>query len=1017
MPLVALQAKAAAGDAGAQIQLAIRHNAGLGVEFRTEKIREWMVKAANSGHRTAIGICAVNGWGRSRDLVLALQCLKEQYEKGDITATRLLARLYADGLGVKQDRQRAFQLYLKAAESNDPIALRFLAGAYENGEGTSKDTAKAHSYYSQSHLLGDRVASYDLARLFMAGDGCVKDTSRAIILIEVSAECGYPPALMYLGQRYHGGQSVTANLEKAFGYWQRAASLGSPSGIHQVAMCYEKGIHVRADKVTPLFLYRSSAVLGYLESHLRLAELLQAQPNIAREHWLKAGELGSGVGYHQAGLSYEKEKDYKMANDLYEKAIKLGYLGSEYQLGLNQVNGRGIKKGLEKGAGLILRSYKNGFVQGIPEKEHLARVDADIEFFRLLHSVPGLTDTIKVGSENKTPLESTAQELRSEAWKLRLSGRWLEAIHLYLIAGGKGEGEAWHRLGGMSHDGKELPKDDTLAISFLHKAVVLNSGSAHNRLGYHYLNGFGCEKDDVSARYHFELAATLKDGHGASNSGMMWSQGLGGPKDEAKAFSYYQKAAELADASGTNQLGHCYSVGTGVSKNIGKAFEYYLKAAKMGHRDGAFNAAYAYHLGKGVRQDISKAVLLYKLAVTEDSAPACNNLAGILTEGKGGVQKDARLARALYEKAARLGNKESQDYLRRVGLSKARAKVAIQPYKDKQVTDLLAAARQDLDKEKLLESIKKCQEAISRLNPEDPGDWLPWTLAHATLAGAFNAVTMSVKKIELPSSFSGNSMSQAMGAAISGRQINNPLSVSRKIEALLPDRWSRLLEEELIAASFGARLWEGASAKNAKQHCSEQMKEFRNNNGAVSPLFRASANKAVAWVILRGGIEWGTEAWNWDVEAGIGAAEDALFFASLEEVTTPSQRIFIARCKVLLACGLIKGLAKQSSSEAALDSTRIEELLIQAGLIFAELCPGTTDAASIFSLEDDHKLAMAVIRLSKLTLKQLINGDSTPTPKEDKGLNSLILDDASSQKKDAPGTKPGADQPAPRELK
>lgn len=101
----------------------------------------------------------------------------------------------------------------------------------------------------------------------------------------------------------------------------------------------------------------------------------------------------------------------------------------------------------------------------------------------------------------------------------------------------------------------------------------------------------------------------------------------------------------------------------------------------------------------------------------------------------------------------------------------------------------------------------------------------------------------------------------------------------------------------------------------------------------------------------------------------------------------------------------------QSSSDAQLDSVRIEELLKQAAATFRELCPGTSDAASIISHENAHKLA--VIGGAASTLKQLIYGDSTPTPEEEKELNSLILDDASAPKKEPSGRKPEAGKTAP----
>ncbi len=734
----------------------------------------------------------------------------------------------------------------------------------------------------------------------------------------------------------------------------------------------------------------------------------------AREEWAKTGQLSSGMDYHLAGISYEKEKDYKTANQLFEKAIKSGYLGSEHSLGLNQVNGRGIQKNLEEGAARILRARRGGFIDGIPEKKHSARVEIDVGFFRQVHALPGYAETIRVGVEAKTLAEAGASELMNEAARARLKGLWLEAVHMYLMAGDKGDVDAWNKLGLMCDGGKELPKNDKLAMSFFFKGAALGSRPCYNGLGYYYLNGLGREKCGVLGRYYFEKAAILGDARGASNAGELWSHGVGGPQDHKKAFSYFQKAYELNNARGTFYLGECYEHGKGVAKDLVKAFEYYLKAATMGDDFGCFSVAYAYHMGRGVKRDVLKAEPFYRHAAAQGDRVACHNLATMLIDKQSGLKTDARLSRALYEKAARLGHKPAQEFLRRIGPDKTKAKApSAPPYKDKQVTEILTAARQDLDKEKLLECITKCQEAISRLNQGDPADWLAWTLAHATLAAAYNGVTLSNGRIELPTTGTGNSLSLALEAISAGLMFGK--SDEKRLKARFPDRCGKIYEEQMIAyAIIASRSKDKGLVSSAAAALGTAMQDWAKTVESYS--FMASGFRTMAWVILESGFSFPTTEQDGGISAGIEQAESALFYGSLDEVVTPSQRILIARSKVLLACGLTKRLAESASGDAiAWEGTRIEELLKQAGSTFRELCPGTTDAASVSDQEDTLKLAILVG--TKKQLRKAIYGDAPTTPEQEKELNALILEDGSSPKQEAAGTKPGTEPPAPRESK
>jgi uncharacterized protein len=130
---VTLLADAAAkSHAGAQFEMGVMSEAGLGVEKSDEKAIDWYDKAAGQGHAGAL---------------------------------RNLGLMYVFGKGSKTDAKKAAQLFQKAADLEDGWAANNLAGLYEQGWGVPRDLTKARALYVRAVGLGIATAEINIKRL------------------------------------------------------------------------------------------------------------------------------------------------------------------------------------------------------------------------------------------------------------------------------------------------------------------------------------------------------------------------------------------------------------------------------------------------------------------------------------------------------------------------------------------------------------------------------------------------------------------------------------------------------------------------------------------------------------------------------------------------------------------------------------------------------------------------------------------------------------------------------------
>jgi hypothetical protein len=152
-----IRAKAAVGNAAAQVRLADAYDVGAGVKRELAEAIKWYRKAA---------------------------------EQGDAEGEYSLGGKYDSGDGVPQDYTEALKWYRRAAEQGHSTAQYNVGVLYYRALGTHQDLAEAARWWKKAALQGNADAQLSLGALYYAGGGVQKDEAEALAWFMVSAARG-----------------------------------------------------------------------------------------------------------------------------------------------------------------------------------------------------------------------------------------------------------------------------------------------------------------------------------------------------------------------------------------------------------------------------------------------------------------------------------------------------------------------------------------------------------------------------------------------------------------------------------------------------------------------------------------------------------------------------------------------------------------------------------------------------------------------------------------------------------
>jgi len=167
--LAYFQNGAQAGDAEAELQLAILYAKGEGVGQDYAAAATWFRAAAKQGVARAqydLGVLYERGRGVETDLAEAANWYLKAAQAGHPLAEYNLAVCYTRGQGIRKDLNEAAQWYHRAGAQGVVQAMINLGMMYEKGEGVAASPADAYAWYLAAGRRGNQAAAQRAEEVF-----------------------------------------------------------------------------------------------------------------------------------------------------------------------------------------------------------------------------------------------------------------------------------------------------------------------------------------------------------------------------------------------------------------------------------------------------------------------------------------------------------------------------------------------------------------------------------------------------------------------------------------------------------------------------------------------------------------------------------------------------------------------------------------------------------------------------------------------------------------------------------
>jgi TPR repeat protein len=204
-------------------------------------------------------------------------------------------------------------------------------------------------------------------------------------------------------------------------------------------------------------------------------------------------------------------------------------------------------------------------------------------------------------------------------------------------------------------DGKGVGKNPVNSMKFLLEAAKRGYAPAQYDLAVEFDKGNVLERNDSLAHHWYETAAGNEEPRALLEMAHRYRDGKGVAQDNAKSIGLLARAAELKEPCASYE----YAMHLIAEGNDGTA--YMVTAADLGNEKAMI---YMFeHLDSQKRYE--EAYKYAKMLSNAGNHEGTRRVADYYYEGKG-VSRDKRLAKDLYYEAARAGNKEAKEKLRRL---------------------------------------------------------------------------------------------------------------------------------------------------------------------------------------------------------------------------------------------------------------------------------------------------------------------------------------------------------------
>ncbi len=339
---------AEAGDASAQLELALFYRDGTLVEQNNELAFEWCLKGATQGHVDAMANLA--------EMYFLGDVVELDYDKAYFwfhkaalqdhpACARLVAHMIESKKVEEGDFAEALKWYKRAASLENIEAQNYLGYLYFNGENVEQDFEEAIKWLTRSANQGDSHAQFLLGTIFEDPNVLIEpELETAAQWFQMSAEQGHPDACRHLAHCFVGGFGVEKDEAEALSWMQEAADLNDMDAMYHLGVWHKQGLHgLQANSKLANKFLREAAKLGEPNAQHLFALQLLSGDGVARNpesavNWLKrAIRQNHPAATYDLAMLYESGVDVEENRNefvrLLKKAAELGSPEAQYELG------------------------------------------------------------------------------------------------------------------------------------------------------------------------------------------------------------------------------------------------------------------------------------------------------------------------------------------------------------------------------------------------------------------------------------------------------------------------------------------------------------------------------------------------------------------------------------------------------------------------------------------------------------------------------------------------------------
>lgn len=217
--------------------------------------------------------------GENYNPKFAVKLFTEAANGGITVAKYKLGKMFLSGDGVEKDIVKAVEWLKQAAVEENEFAEYALGRLFLKGEEVEKDIFAAEEYLLKSASCGNKYAAYLLGKEYLSGENFGKDGMKAVEYLELAAEKDFEPAEYILGKEYLRGENFPKDVQKAIDYLKRSAEKVFDFAEYELGKIYLFGNDIPKDTETALAYLKSAAANGneYAQALLTQRELFQKQ--------------------------------------------------------------------------------------------------------------------------------------------------------------------------------------------------------------------------------------------------------------------------------------------------------------------------------------------------------------------------------------------------------------------------------------------------------------------------------------------------------------------------------------------------------------------------------------------------------------------------------------------------------------------------------------------------------------------------------------------------------------------